>query len=190
MKSLPAINADWTLFLDRDGVINEEKENDYVYNYSEFRFLPGVLEAMQLLSGIFTRIILVTNQRGVGRGLMTEATLREIHKQMLEELKEHGGRIDSIYYCTVNDNTNPNRKPNPGMAFQAREDFPEIKFEQSFMVGNNLSDMAFGKNAGMKTVHVFTTLPEFTSPHPLIDYAYPDLLHFARAVAAQRSITP
>ena len=75
------INKDWTLFLDRDGVINKKIENDYVRNWSQFEFIEGVIEALKILRNIFGKIIIVTNQRGIGRGLMTENDLHEIHKK-------------------------------------------------------------------------------------------------------------
>lgn len=179
MLDIKKIDKSWTLFLDRDGVINEEKKDSYVFSYDEFRFLPGVLEALRELQGIFGTIIMVTNQRGIGRGLMSDKDLSVIHDRMLDEINGKGGRIDSIYYCPANDNADPERKPNPGMAFRAARDFPSINLEKSVIVGNNLSDMEFGKNAGMHTVHVRTTHPEITSPHPLIDLSCQDLKEFA-----------
>jgi histidinol-phosphate phosphatase family protein len=180
--SLSNINKDWTLFLDRDGVINHEKVEDYIYHYGEFTFYNGALEAIKMLAQKFPRIILVTNQKGVGKGLMTEDSLQDIHKNMLEEITKAGGRIDTIYYCTALDSNHSHRKPNPGMAFQAKQDFPEIDFSKSLMVGNNISDMEFGRNAGMHTVFVKTTSPDQELPHPAIDLAFDDLLHFAKAL--------
>ena len=84
---------------------------------------------------------------------------------MLREIEAKGGKIDRIYFCVDAEASSPCRKPNPGMAFQAVRDFPEIDLKKSLMVGNNLSDMLFGKNAGMKTVFLKTTNPglEITS---------------------------
>ena len=182
MLQLNSIDTSWTLFLDRDGVINHEKQMDYVYRYSEFVFYDRVKEALNTLSRYFEIIILVTNQRGVGRGLMTEQDLNDIHEQMMADIQHSGGRIDEIFYCTSTDNSHPNRKPNPGMAFLAKEKFPRIDFEKSIMVGNNLSDMEFGRNAGMFTVHVRTTNPDISLPHPKIDMSFLDLFEFANAV--------
>jgi len=169
----------WTLFLDRDGVINHEKYQDYIYNPGEFVFYEGVPSAMQLFRQIFGKIILVTNQRGVEKGLMTVQDLEEVHKYMQDELAKVNGQLDAIYFCSSLDDANPNRKPQPGMALQAKLDFPEIEFNKSIMVGNNLSDMYFGRNAGMKTVFVQTTHPDQKIPHPAIDLACKDLLNFA-----------
>lgn len=180
--NLSQINPDWTLFLDRDGVINIEKHQDYVYHYGEFVFYEGTREAIQFLSTKFKRIIVITNQRGVGRELMTEEELIDIHNQMLAEVEAAGGRIHKIYYCTSTDNAHPKRKPNTGMFLEAQNDFPDIRPETSLMVGNNLSDMEFGRNAGMHTVFVKTTNPEQVLPHPLIDLAFNDLAGFAKAL--------
>lgn len=172
----------WTLFLDRDGVINYEKVDDYIYNPGEFVFYEGVPEAMQVFRKIFGRIIIVTNQRGIEKGLMTEQDLQNIHQYMQQELELVDGRVDGMYFCSSLDNDHPNRKPQPGMAFLAKKDFPEIDFNKSIMVGNNLSDMYFGRNAGLKTVFVQTTHPDQPLPHPAIDLACKDLLNFARVL--------
>ena len=141
-----------TLFLDRDGVINKHLPGDYVKNWEEFEFLPDVLEAFALLAKSFRRIIIVTNQRGVGKGLMTEFDLHDIHQRMVSEIIHAGGRLDRIYCCTDTNNDSPNRKPNSGMALQAQKDFPEIIFKKSVMVGDSKSDMEFGVRLGMKTI--------------------------------------
>jgi histidinol-phosphate phosphatase family protein len=144
-------DRDWTLFLDRDGVINHEKENDYILNWSEFEFYPGVTEAIRLLSEKFATIVVISNQRGVGRGLMNEKDLLDIQQRMKSEIAKAGGRIDKIYYCTATDPHHFYRKPNPGMALQAAKDFPSIDLSKTIMVGNKLSDMQFGRNAGTYT---------------------------------------
>jgi histidinol-phosphate phosphatase family protein len=185
MFDLQSIDKTWTLFLDRDGVINLEKENDYIYSPQEFVFYEGVTDAMRLLGERFGEVILVTNQRGVGKELMTELDLMDIHNHMLKDVETAGGRIDAIYYCTSLDNDHPNRKPQPGMAFQAKADFPGIDFSKSIMVGNKLSDMQFGRNAGMHTVYIQTTHPDQPLPHPAIDLAFKSLLNFAGALAVK-----
>lgn len=181
MLDLQRIDKTWTLFLDRDGVINHEKKEDYIYNWDEFRFYDGVLEAMKTLNEKFGRIVMVTNQRGIGRGLMTDADLKNIHDNMLAAMQQAGGRIDKIYYCPATEKTDPCRKPNPGMAFSAKRDYPEIDFHRSLIVGNKLSDMNFGRNAGMHTVYVRCTHPE-QGADPAIDLAFNDLAEFAKAL--------
>ena len=175
MLDLKGIDKTWTLFLDRDGVINHEKHMAYVLSYPEFQFYDGVKEALKNLSGCFGRLIIVTNQRGVERMLMTEEDLLDLHKKMLADIEEAGGRIDAIYFCTSLDDAHPNRKPQPGMAYLAKENFPDIDFSRSVMVGNNLSDMQFGRNAGMFTVFVQTTSPDFPLPDPAVDLAFKTL---------------
>jgi D-glycero-D-manno-heptose 1,7-bisphosphate phosphatase len=169
------IDKNWTLFLDRDGVINHEKKGDYIRNWDEFKFLEGVTEAIKKLSEMFGTIVMVTNQRGVGKGLMTVEDLTNIHSNMQAEIIAASGRLDRVYYCSSTDNTCYERKPNPGMAFEAQKDFPSIDLNRSIMIGNKLSDMEFGKNAGMYTIFVETTNPEVPTPHPLIDLRFKNL---------------
>jgi D-glycero-alpha-D-manno-heptose 1-phosphate guanylyltransferase len=176
------ITADWTLFIDRDGVINYEKEDHYILNWDEFEFYPGVLEAMSLLAQKFERIIVISNQRGVGRGLMSTEDLINIHRKMEAEIKKRGGRIEKIYYCTAVNDRDFCRKPNPGMALRAFEDFPAIQFSKSLMIGNKMSDMQFGRNAGMYTVYLKTTHPDQSLPHPDIDLDFDSLAGLAKAL--------
>ena len=173
------IDRSWTLFLDRDGVLNEEKKGDYIRRWDEFIFSKGVLEVMKQLSELFGRIIVVSNQRGVGKGLMSEADLQSIHLEMQREIAIVGGRIDRFYYCTETDDKCYDRKPNPGMAFRAMREFPDILPDKSVMVGNKLSDMQFGRAAGMVTVYVKTTNPDQAYPHPDIDLIFDSLRDFA-----------
>ena len=126
------IDNSWTLFLDRDGVINVEKKDAYVLNTSEFIFLNGVPQAVKILSEIFGLILIASNQRGVAKGLMTLEDLHDVHAYMLEEIAKEKGRIDKIYFCADLDNSSPNRKPNPGMALQAKKDFPQIDFSEKY----------------------------------------------------------
>ena len=124
------IDKTWTLFLDRDGVINGEKKDEYVLRLEEFIFFDGVLHALKILNDVFGVIVIITNQKGVGKGLMTIDDLHAIHDHMLREINLHGGRIDRIYYCTDLDNDSPNRKPQPGMGLQAQKDFQQIDFRE------------------------------------------------------------
>lgn len=176
------ITQDWTLFLDRDGVINHEKKGDYIRNWSEFNFYDESLKALPLLAEKFGKIIITTNQKGIGKGWMTDADLANIHLNMTNKILALGGRIDAIYYCADLDNLSPNRKPQPGMAYQAKSKFPTIDFKQAIMVGNRMSDMAFGRNAGMHTVYLATTHPEAPFPDATIDYRYDHLLQFTQAI--------
>jgi len=147
-------SKEWTLFLDRDGVINKELRDDYVKHWEDFIFEDGALEAIAKLSGIFGRIIIVTNQRGIGIELMTDEDLSNIHEKMVAAIQETGGRIDAIYYAPAADRSDIRRKPNPTMAYEAQKDFPEIDLAKSIIVGNSISDMEFGRNVGMRTVFI------------------------------------
>ncbi len=180
MIDLTKIDASWTLFLDRDGVINVEKEGSYIFHYGEFVFYEGNQEALRRCAEVFGHIVVVTNQRGVGKGKMTAADLQEIHDKMVAEIVVAGGRIDRIYYADSLDDTHPLRKPQPGMAFAAKQDLPGIDLTRSVMVGNNLSDMEFGRNAGMYTVFLRTTNPGQALPHAAIDLAFNSLGDFAK----------
>ncbi|MEP6726018.1 MAG: HAD-IIIA family hydrolase [Bacteroidota bacterium] len=182
MLDLQQVDKSWTLFLDRDGVLNHDKAGSYIFNMAEFRFYDGVLDALAICNRIFGAIVIVTNQRGVGKGLMSELDLMQIHNKMLREAEAAGGRIDAIYYATSLDNNHPERKPHPGMALKAKIDFPEIDFSKSIMIGNNLSDMEFGRNTGMHTIFMLTTQPDLHLPHPLIDLSFNSLLKFAAAL--------
>ncbi len=182
MLNLQLINKNWTLFLDRDGVINYEKEADYIRNPTEFRFYESVPESSGIFTQRFGRIFVVTNQKGIGKKLMTEKDLQDIHDHMLSVIIKQGGRIDRIYFCTDLDETSYNRKPNPGMGFQAKADFPEIDFSRSLMVGNTMSDMKFGKALGAKTIFIPSTKPMPDLPDPLIDAVYQGLHALAKAL--------
>ncbi|MBN2616605.1 MAG: HAD family hydrolase [Bacteroidales bacterium] len=148
------IDSSWTLFLDRDGVINERIMGGYVTDPKGFHFLPGVPEAIASFSKRFGKIIIVTNQQGIGKGLMTTEHVQTLHEYMLQKIEEQGGRVDAIYFCpdlkTKPDNC---RKPGIYMALQAQSDFPEIDFSKSIMVGDSVTDMEFGRKAGMFTVY-------------------------------------
>lgn len=177
------IEKGWSLFLDRDGVINTRIPDDYVMSLDEFIFIPGVLNAMKLLSEYFNRIVVVSNQQGVGKGLMTEDMLNNIHKHMISEVKHAGGRIDKVYFCPdLRESRSLMRKPNIGMGLRARKDFPEIRFTNSVMVGDSISDMRFGKRLGMTTVFISDDLNEIRNNASLIDLAFPDLYTFSESL--------
>lgn len=182
MLDLNTIDKSWTLFLDRDGVLNHEKKEDYIRNWDEFRFYEGVKEALKELAEVFGVIVLVTNQRGIGKGLMTLDDLANIHSKMMDEINAAGGRIDKLYFCADLDYDSPCRKPNPGMAELAKKDFPQIDMQRAMIAGNKLSDMNFGRNAGMHTVYIATTNPEVTADDPAVDARFNNLPEFAKAL--------
>lgn len=175
MIPIKEIDQSWTLFLDRDGVINHEKHLDYVHTWDEFQFYEGVKEACKIFSQTFKYIIVVTNQRGIGKGITKMENLSLIHQNMKSEIESSGGKIDQIYFCPDIDSNSPNRKPNPGMAYMAKNDFPEIDFKKSIMIGNTISDMKFGKNIGAYTIFLPTTHPEISEANSTIDIILPSL---------------
>ncbi len=179
---LTNFDASWTLFLDRDGVINTKVENDYIKRWNDFHFIPGVLVSMPILRKKFNRILIVTNQQGIGKGLFTEMDLSVIHTKMQTEFMNSGGAIDKVYYCpALHAENSVYRKPNIGMALQAKVDFPEIDFSKSVMVGDSISDMEFGKNAGMKTVYINSTKIKNTQAN-LIDWVFTSLEDFTKSL--------
>ena len=141
------------VFLDRDGVINKKApEGDYIKNWGEFRFLPGVKEAIRKLNRAGFLVVIITNQRGVAKGMMTEEDLKDIHTKMIEELKKNGAKIDGIYYCPHDEKDNCNcRKPNIGMFLKAKKDF-NIEINESWLIGDSNSDIIAGEKAGCKTI--------------------------------------
>ncbi|MBO4625630.1 MAG: HAD-IIIA family hydrolase [Bacteroidales bacterium] len=138
-----------TLFLDRDGVLNRHLEGDYVRTPEMWEWMPGILTALAGWSRKFRHIVLVTNQRGVGKGLMTDAQLAQVHAHMMQGVLEAGGRIDLILTCTAVSEEDPRRKPNPGMFYEACQLFPDIDAKSSVMLGDAPSDAAFAKNCGI-----------------------------------------
>ncbi len=164
---------DWTLFLDRDGVINIENEGSYILRVEDFHFYDGVVKAIAHFTTLFKRIIVVTNQKCIGKKLITHEQLAAIHNHMLQAIQQAGGNIDTVLYCPELDDKHPCRKPNCGMAYEAQVAFPgEIDFTKSIMIGNNISDMKFGKAVGMKTILLTTTKPYPKEQATLIDAHY------------------
>lgn len=140
------------VFLDRDGVINQKMpESDYVKNWQEFIFLPGVLDALKILSKLNYKNIIVTNQRGIARGFLTEDDLAKIHQKMLDVIEKNNARIDKIYYCPHEIDACDCRKPSPKMFLQARRDF-SLDLSSSWIIGDSESDILSGKIIGAKTI--------------------------------------
>ncbi|MFL5753460.1 MAG: D-glycero-alpha-D-manno-heptose-1,7-bisphosphate 7-phosphatase [Bacteroidia bacterium] len=173
------IDKSWTLFLDRDGVINKKLENDYVKHWVEFEFLDGVLDALKKCNELFGKIVIVTNQQGIGKGIYRIEDLELIHKNMLYEIAYFKGRIDKVYFSPhLASENHPSRKPGTGMAEQAKKDFPEIDFSRSIIAGDSLSDMEFGRNTGMKTAFI-GELKDAKNMDQLIDFqfkSFPELV--------------
>ena len=176
------IDHSWTLFLDRDGVINKELPGDYVKRWDEFHFEPDVLLAMPELAKLFSRIIIITNQRGVGIGRMTEEDLISLHKKMIDEIVKAGGRIDDIFYCSDADRNSPLRKPRTAMALKAKEKYPEIDFSKTIMAGNSPSDMEFGRALGMVNVFIDDKKSRNGNMDASMDFVYLSLAEFTNSL--------
>jgi len=146
---LPAIDPSWTLFLDRDGVLNRRIEGDYVRTVARLEILPGVPEAVAKLAQRFRHVLVVTNQRGVARGLIHPAELDRIHARLKQVL-----RVDAIYVCPHEAGICDCRKPKIGLALQAKRDYPDIDLRRALMIGDSESDMAFARGADMHGVLV------------------------------------
>ncbi|GBD32980.1 D-glycero-alpha-D-manno-heptose-1,7-bisphosphate 7-phosphatase [bacterium HR33] len=143
----------WTVFLDRDGVLNHKlPEGRYVTDWQEFHWIPGSLDALRVLAGSRARIVLVTNQQGVGKGLLTSEQLDGIHRRMQADIAAAGGRVDAVYVCPHLEGSCDCRKPAVGLFLRARRDFPDTSFSHSVVVGDSPSDVEAGKRLGTWTV--------------------------------------
>ena len=172
------IDKSWVLFLDRDGIINERIIGGYVQNRSQFHLLDGVKEAIKIFKEKFGYIFVATNQQGIGKGIMTENDLLRVHDYMEDLI---GLKFDKIYFCpSLFEENSPRRKPNIGMALEAKRDFPAIDLSKSIMVGDSFSDISFGRNAGMKTVYIHSE-----KKHDEADLNYSSLYQFAKELSVK-----
>lgn len=144
-----------TIFLDRDGVVNEKMpEGSYVTTWDEFHLLPGVPEAIASLNRAGMRVIVVSNQRGIALGKYSERDVEAIHANLQKLLQAEGAHVDAFYFCPHDKRQCNCRKPLPGMFEQARQEFPDIDATESVMIGDSLSDIEFGRRLGMKTIFI------------------------------------
>ena len=145
------------IFIDRDGVINRSPGSKrYITDWKEFRFLPGVFPALRKLKEAGRKVMLVSNQAGVGRGLFTKAKLSEITRKLRTEVRRHGGRIDAVYYCTHTPERGCScRKPKPGLVRKAAKKY-RLDLGRCFMVGDNVTDIEMSCSAGCRSVLVLT----------------------------------
>jgi D-glycero-D-manno-heptose 1,7-bisphosphate phosphatase len=150
------------VFVDRDGVINQSPpEGEYVIRWEDFHILPGVAEGIALLNRAGFSVIVVTNQRGIAKGLMTEADLQQMHERMTDDLVRAGAKIDATFYCPHDIEPRCDcRKPAPGMLLSAAR-LHGIDLRTSWMIGDSDNDVGAGVNAGCKTARVIA--PDATS---------------------------
>lgn len=163
-----------TVFLDRDGLINQQApEHDYIKTWEEFHFLPGVPQAIHELSAAGYLILVVTNQRGVARGMLQMENLTAIHERMCQELAACGAYIQKVYVCPHEIGTCSCRKPNIGLFLQAECDF-EIDKENSWMIGDSDSDVEAGHRYGVKTIKssdLHSAVKQILASHRIIEQA-------------------
>ncbi|MGL4853856.1 MAG: D-glycero-beta-D-manno-heptose 1,7-bisphosphate 7-phosphatase [Lentisphaeria bacterium] len=152
MKLSPAV------FLDRDGVINREKE--YLYRIEDFEFLPNVLSTCKAINASGYKIVVITNQSGIARGYYDEEQFNKLTSWMVEEFRANGVEISGVYYCPhhpkYSDEMCNCRKPQPGMILQAAKEHA-IDLKSSMMIGDKLSDVEAGRNAGVGRCYLITT---------------------------------
>jgi D-glycero-D-manno-heptose 1,7-bisphosphate phosphatase len=151
------------VFLDRDGVINRKApDGQYITRWEDFEFLPRVAEAIALLNRALFSVIIVSNQRGVAKGLLTSEELERIHRRMIEHLAASHASVLAVYYCPHNiSRACACRKPAPGMLLQAAREH-QIDLPNSWMVGDSDIDIQAGRNAGCKTARILRSevIPE------------------------------
>ena len=143
------------VFLDRDGVINENRR-DYVKSWDEFVFLPSALPSLRRLARTPFTIIVVSNQSSINRGLVSLSEVNRINERMVKEMREAGGRIDDVYICPHRpDEGCECRKPKPGLLHRAADEW-SIDLASSYLVGDALSDMQAALAAGCAPILVLT----------------------------------
>ncbi|MBI2529709.1 MAG: D-glycero-beta-D-manno-heptose 1,7-bisphosphate 7-phosphatase [Candidatus Diapherotrites archaeon] len=165
------------VFLDRDGTINHDY--GYVHEIKKFRFLPNAIDALKKLSKSRYRIIITTNQSGIGRGYFPEADFMRLSKHMADSLKKQNAGIDAIYYCPHSPKENcACRKPKTAMLLAAKKDF-NIALNKSFVIGDKSEDIEMGKKAGCRTILITTERREKNSN---ADFNAKDLLEAAKCI--------
>jgi len=141
------------VFLDRDGVINRKApESQYIWQWNQFHLLKRADEAIALLNRLGMRVIVVTNQRGVYRGLYTVDEVHEFHARLQQELGRLGGHIDAFYVCPHGGGDCDCRKPKTGLIDQAFRDFPTANKANSLLIGDSLSDMQLADALGIPSI--------------------------------------
>jgi len=172
------------VILDRDGVINYDSDK-FIRQPDEWRAIPGSLDAIARLTQAGWRVVIATNQSGVGRGFLDMATLNAIHAKMHRAVNQAGGRIEAVFYCPDTDQSqSPCRKPNPGMFYAIAERF-NVALDQAPCVGDSLRDLQAAAAVGGQPILVLTgkgrktraagSLPEGTT-------VYSDLAAVAQAL--------
>lgn len=145
-----------TIFLDRDGVINVNRP-DYVKSWGEFCFLPGAKTALARLTQAGYCIVICTNQAGIARGILSAERVEEIHRYMVDEITQAGGKIEKVYYCPHGKDENCQcRKPRPGLLLRARDELG-VDLNNAILIGDSMSDVFAGLAAGVHTTILVLT---------------------------------
>jgi D-sedoheptulose 7-phosphate isomerase len=145
------------IFLDRDGVINRKVANNrYVASWKDFEFMPGAMNTLRYFTDMGFKLVVLTNQQGIGKGVMSEKTLLEIHARMQQVLLNNGIAIEKIFYCPhLAELKCGCRKPAPGLFYRAQNELHfNIKREDSFFIGDSETDIQAGNCAGYKTIYI------------------------------------
>ncbi len=151
-------------------------------SWDQFEFLPGALEAIRILTDAGLPVAVITNQRGIARGRMTEEDLADIHRRMVDELEAAGGGIDAIYHCPHEEGTCDCRKPEVGMLLRASADL-NVDLQRAALVGDGAGDMEAARRAGCTSVLV---APRGAEEGPAADLVVPSLREAARALTGSR----
>lgn len=173
------IDKTWTLFLDRDGVFNHQIIGDYVKQVHELKIIKGVPEAVATFTKLFGKILVVTNQQGIGKKLMTEDDMHHLNGYIVNLIETYGGKINKIYFAPqLREEDSNYRKNGTGMGLHAKFDYPEIDFSKSILIGDSESDIEFGTKLGMKTVMLKNSRNLLTKA----DYIFENLQDVANAL--------
>jgi D-glycero-D-manno-heptose 1,7-bisphosphate phosphatase len=161
-----------TAFLDRDGTINESPpEGEYVTSPEQIRLLPGAGEAIRLLGEHGARVVVVTNQRGIALGKMSEADLRRVNERLVEDLASSGAHLDAILHCPHHEGACECRKPGTGMFERAAREVEGVELEGAAMVGDTARDIEAGRRLGLITVRIGS----MAAGEPAADHEVADL---------------
>ena len=174
-----------TIFLDRDGVINRNRaRGDYVKSWEEFQFLPGARSAIARLTKAGFRLLVITNQACIGKGIVSWATVQEIHARMMEEIARAGGRIEAVLCCPHPADAGCDcRKPAPGLLRRAHEEY-QVDLGRAILVGDSATDVQTAAAAGVSAIMVLSGLGQIAD---LRSVSLPcrlalDLAHAARLI--------
>lgn len=182
------------IFLDRDGVINDD--DDYVHKISDFKFISGVFEACQCFKKQGFKIIIITNQAGIGRGFYSENDFQHLNQWMVQKFQERGVKINGVYYCPHHPEHGKGeyfkqcgcRKPEPGMILQAAQEH-QIELSDSILIGDKISDIKAGKLAGISK-NFFVKTGKMVTDEVAIqsDGVFDDILTLANAIFSNHSL--